>query len=314
MNAELKKVNAMQKTEKIWMDGKFVDWGSAKIHILTHALHYGTAVFEGIRCYDSIKGPAVFRLRDHMTRFLNSAKIYLMKIPYNLDELCEAVKETVRVNEVKECYIRPLAYVGHKEMGLDPTGNPINVAIAVWPWGTYLGEEGLKKGVRCKISSWARVDNRILPPQAKCSANYANSVLAKLEALRCGYDEAILLNINGHIAEGPGENIFIIKNGILITPPTSSGALFGLTRDSVIEIAKEFEIPCLEVDILKDELFLADEAFLSGTAAEVTPIREVDERTVGNGSRGPFTEKIQSKFFQIVNGEDEKYHKWLDLV
>ena len=304
----------MQKTEKIWMDGKLVDWDSAKIHILTHALHYGTAVFEGIRCYNSIKGPAVFRLREHMNRFLNSARIYLMKIPYDLDGLCQAVKETIKANKVKECYIRPIAYYGYREMGLNPSGNPINVAVAVWPWGTYLGEEGLRKGVRCKISSWVRVDSRILPSQAKCSANYANSALAKLEALNCGYDEAILLNINGHIAEGPGENIFAIKDGTLITPPTSSGALYGITRDSVMETAKEFGIPCIERDILKDELFLADEAFLSGTAAELTPIREVDGRTIGNGSRGPITEKLQTKFFQIVKGEDEKYYKWLDFV
>ncbi len=304
----------MQKTEKIWMDGKLVDWDSAKIHILTHALHYGTAVFEGIRCYNSIKGPAVFRLREHMNRFLNSARIYLMKIPYDLDGLCQAVKETIKANKVKECYIRPIAYYGYREMGLNPSGNPINVAVAVWPWGTYLGEEGLRKGVRCKISSWVRVDSRILPSQAKCSANYANSALAKLEALNCGYDEAILLNINGHIAEGPGENIFATKDGTLITPPTSSGALYGITRDSVMEIAKEFGIPCIERDILKDELFLADEAFLSGTAAELTPIREVDGRTIGNGSRGPITEKLQTKFFRIVKGEDEKYYKWLDFV
>ena len=304
----------MKKTEKIWMDGKLVNWDSAKIHILTHSLHYGTAIFEGIRCYNSVKGPAVFRLRDHMSRFLNSAKIYLMKIPYDLDELCKAIKETIKANKVEECYIRPIAYIGYNEMGLNPMKNPINVAVAVWPWGTYLGEEGLERGVRCKISSWIRVDSRILPPQAKCSANYANSVLAKLEALNCGFDEAILLNINGHVAEGPGENIFTIEDDVLITPPTSSGALYGLTRDSVKVIAKEFGIPCIEKNILRDELFLADEAFLTGTAAELTPIREIDGRVIGKGSRGPITEKLQAKFFQIVKGEDEKYHKWLDFV
>jgi branched-chain amino acid aminotransferase len=304
----------MQKTKKIWMDGKLIDWDDAKIHILTHALHYGTAVFEGIRCYNSVKGPAVFRLKDHMKRFLNSAKIYFMKVPFDHDHLCKAVKETIRVNDIKECYIRPIAYYGHKEMGLYPLNNPVNVSIAVWPWGTYLGEDGLKKGIRCKISSWVRIDSRILPSQAKCSANYANSALAKLEALNCGYDEAILLNINGQVAEGPGENLFIIKDGTLITPTTSSGALYGLTRDSVKKIAKEKGIECVEKEILKDDLFLADEAFLTGTAAELTPIREVDGRSIGNGSRGPITEILQTKFFQIVKGEDEKYYKWLDFI
>ena len=249
----------MQTTEKIWMDGKLINWDSAKIHILTHALHYGTSVFEGIRCYDTAKGPAVFRLKDHMNRFLNSAKFYLMKIPYDLEELCQAVKDTIKVNKIKECYIRPIAYYAYGEMGLFPLKNPTGVAIAVWPWGTYLGEEGLKKGIRCKISSWLKVDSRILPPQSKCSANYANSALAKIEALDCGYDEAILLNINGNVSEGPGENIFIIKDDVLMTPPTSSGALQGLTKDSVNKISKDFGIAYIERDILRDEIFLADE-------------------------------------------------------
>jgi len=296
------------------MDGKLIDWDSAKVHVLTHALHYGTAIFEGIRCYNTIKGPAVFRLKDHMKRFLNSAKIYLMKVPYDCNELCQAVKETIKANNIKECYIRPIAYYGFKEMGLYPLNNPINLAIAVWPWGTYLGEEGLNKGIRCKISSWVRIDSRILPSQAKCSANYANSVLAKLEALNCGYDEAILLNINGLITEGPGENIFIIKDRTLITPTTGSGALYGLTRDSIKEVAKEKDIECVERDLIKDDLFLADEAFLTGTAAELTPIREIDGRIIGNGSRGPITEILQTKFFKIVKGEDKKYYKWLDFV
>ncbi len=296
------------------MDGKLIDWDSAKVHVLTHALHYGTAIFEGIRCYNTIKGPAVFRLKDHMKRFLNSAKIYLMKVPYDYNELCQAVKETIKANNIKECYIRPIAYYGFKEMGLYPLNNPINLAIAVWPWGTYLGEEGLNKGIRCKISSWVRIDSRILPSQAKCSANYANSVLAKLEALNCGYDEAILLNINGLITEGPGENIFIIKDRTLITPTTGSGALYGLTRDSIKEVAKEKDIECVERDLIKDDLFLADEAFLTGTAAELTPIREIDGRIIGNGSRGPITEILQTKFFKIVKGEDKKYYKWLDFV
>ncbi|MEM3653263.1 MAG: branched-chain amino acid transaminase [Candidatus Bathyarchaeia archaeon] len=304
----------MEKTEKIWMNGHFVNWDDAKIHVLTHALHYGTGIFEGIRCYATENGPAVFRLKDHIKRFFNSAKVYLIKIPYSIDELCKAVKETIKVNKLKECYIRPIAFFGYGDMGLNPLENPIEVAIACWPWGTYLGEEGLKKGVRCKISSWTRVDTKILPPLAKATANYANSVLAKLEALNCGYDEAILLNQHGYVAEATGENIFIISNGVLITPPLSAGALYGITRDSVIEIAKDFGIEVLEKNILREDMFMADEAFLTGTAAEVTPIREVDGRIIGSGSRGPITKKIQEKFFDIVKGKDKRYKKWLDFV
>ncbi|MEM3506081.1 MAG: branched-chain amino acid transaminase [Candidatus Bathyarchaeia archaeon] len=304
----------MEKTEKIWMNGHFVNWDDAKIHVLTHALHYGTGIFEGIRCYATENGPAVFRLKDHIKRFFNSAKVYLIKIPYSIDELCKAVKETIKVNKLKECYIRPIAFFGYGDMGLNPLENPIEVAIACWPWGAYLGEEGLKKGVRCKISSWTRVDTKILPPLAKATANYANSVLAKLEALNCGYDEAILLNQHGYVAEATGENIFIISNGVLITPPLSAGALYGITRDSVIEIAKDFGIEVLEKNILREDMFMADEAFLTGTAAEVTPIREVDGRIIGSGSRGPITKKIQEKFFDIVKGKDKRYKKWLDFV
>ncbi|MEM3574339.1 MAG: branched-chain amino acid transaminase [Candidatus Bathyarchaeia archaeon] len=304
----------MEKTEKIWMDGKFVDWDEAKVHVLTHALHYGTAIFEGMRCYETDEGPAIFRLWDHLTRFYNSAKIHMMRIPYGIEELAGAIKETIKVNRMRECYIRPIAYYGYGEMGLNPKRNPINVAIAVWPWGSYLGEEGLRRGVRCKISSWIRIDTRMLPPLAKATANYLNSVLAKLEAIECGYDEAILLNSNGYIAEGSGENIFIVKDGILLTPPTSSGALYGYTRDSIKELAKDLSIPLLEREILREELFTADEAFLTGTAAEVTPIREVDGREIGSGSIGPITKRLQEKFFQVVRGKDPRYRKWLELV
>ncbi|MGQ9468921.1 MAG: branched-chain amino acid transaminase [Nitrososphaerales archaeon] len=304
----------MIKTESIWMNGKFVEWDEAKIHILTHGLHYGTSVFEGIRCYETINGPAVFRLKDHIRRLFDSAKVIMMNIPFTEEEIREAVKETVRENKLKECYIRPIAYYGYGKMGLDPTDSPVNVTIACWPWETYLGEEGLKRGVRCKVSSWLRIDSRMLPPMVKVAANYVNSVLAKLEALKCGYDEAILLNFNGRVAEGPGENIFIVKNGILMTPPPSAGALLGITRDSIITIAKDHGIPTMETDILREQLYLADEAFFTGTAAEVTPIREIDGRVIGNGSRGPLTEKFQSEFFRIVRGEDKKYLKWLDFV
>jgi len=302
------------KTELIWMNGKFVGWDEAKIHILTHGLHYGTSVFEGIRCYETINGPAVFRLKDHIKRLFDGAKVMMMNIPFTMEEIFEAVKETVRVNRLKECYIRPIVYYGYKEMGINPMENPIDVAIACWPWGTYLGEEGLKRGVRCKVSSWLRIDSRMLPPLVKVAGNYVNSVLAKLEALKCGYDEAILVNFNGRVAEGPGENIFIVKNGTLITPPLSAGALSGITRDSVITIAKDQGISIIETDILREQLFLADEAFFTGTAAEVTPIREIDGRVIGNGSRGPITEKLQSEFFRVVRGEDEKYLNWLDFV
>ncbi|MCP8307866.1 MAG: branched-chain amino acid transaminase [archaeon] len=304
----------MIKTELIWMNGKFVGWDEAKIHILTHGLHYGTSVFEGIRCYETINGPAVFRLKDHIKRLFDGAKVMMMNIPFTMEEIFEAVKETVRVNRLKECYIRPIVYYGYKEMGINPMENPIDVAIACWPWGTYLGEEGLKRGVRCKVSSWLRIDSRMLPPLVKVAGNYVNSVLAKLEALKCGYDEAILVNFNGRVAEGPGENIFIVKNGTLITPPLSAGALSGITRDSVITIAKDQGISIIETDILREQLFLADEAFFTGTAAEVTPIREIDGRVIGNGSRGPITEKLQSEFFRVVRGEDEKYLNWLDFV
>jgi branched-chain amino acid aminotransferase len=238
----------------------------------------------------------------------------MMEIPFTMKEIFEAVKETVRVNKLKECYIRPIVYYGYKEMGLNPLNNPVDVAIACYPWGTYLGEEGLKKGVRCKISSWRRIDSCMLPPLAKLTANYANSVLAKLEALNCGYDEAILLNLNGRVAEGPGENIFIVKNGKLITPPFSAGALPGITRDSVITIAKDQGILTIEAELLREQLFLADEVFFTGTAAEITPIREIDGRVIGNGSRGPITEKLQSEFFKTVRGENKKYLDWLDFI
>ncbi|MBI4399571.1 branched-chain amino acid transaminase [Candidatus Micrarchaeota archaeon] len=304
----------MQKVDKIWMNGKYVAWDEAKIHVLTHALHYGTGVFEGIRCYNTVKGPAVFRLKEHVQRMYNSAKVYMMKIPYSQEEVRNAVKQTIRENKLKECYIRPIAYYGYSEMGLNPSKNPIDVAIAVWPWGTYLGEEGLKKGIRCKISSWCRVDVRILPPQAKATANYANSVLAKLEAINCGFEEAIVTNLDGMIAEGPGENIFIVKDGQVITPPGSAGILFGITRDSIIKVARDMGIEVVEREISREDLFIADEAFFTGTAAEVTPIREVDHRVIGNGTRGPITEKLQSKFFDIVKGKDEKYFGWLDFV
>lgn len=304
----------MEKAEKIWFNGKLIAWDEAKVHVLTHALHYGTAVFEGIKCYDTAKGPAIFRLKDHMQRMLNSAKIYQMPIPYSLEELCAAAKETVKANGYSACYVRPIAFYGYGEMGVNPRRNKVDVSCAVWKWGAYLGDEGIEKGIRVMISSWQRIDSRSLPTHAKVSANYANSVLAKLEALDLGFDEAIMLNSHGMVCEGSGENLFVVKGDTLITPPASAGALPGITRDSVITIARDMGIPIIERDLLREELFLADEIFLTGTAAEITPIREVDGRVIGNNGRGELTAKIQAKFFDIVSGKDRKYQHWLDIV
>jgi len=304
----------MEKSEKIWMNGKLIPWDEARVHVLTHGLHYGTGVFEGIKCYETVQGPAVFRLKEHMQRMLSSAKIYQMSIPYTRDELCDAAKETVRANGLRSCYIRPIAFYGYGEMGVNPRRNPVDVSIIVWKWGAYLGDDGLENGIRVMISSWQRIDSRSLPTHAKATANYANSVLAKLEALDLGFDEAIMLNSHGMLCEGSGENLFVIKDGVLITPPPSAGALPGITRQSAMTVARDLGIPLEERDLLREELFLADEAFFTGTAAEITPIREVDGRPVGNNGRGELTQRIQAKFFEIVKGEDEKYHHWLDFV
>ncbi len=305
---------SLKSTKFIWMNGKFVPWKDAKVHVLTHTLHYGMGVFEGIRCYATPKGPAVFRLKDHICRLENSAKLVGMKLPYSVTRLVRAVKGTIKANRIEECYIRPIAYYSYGVMGLNPEGSNVDVAIAVWPWGTYLGEEGLKCGIRAKISPWRRIHQSILPPQAKVVANYSNSILAKMDALKSGYDEAILLNLDGYVAEGPGENVFMVKGGKLVTPPTSSGALKGITRDSIIKIASDEGISREERNISPERLYSADEAFFTGTAAEVTPIREVDGRKIGNGGRGPITERLQRIFFNAVRGKEPKYKSWLDLV
>jgi len=305
---------ALIPTKFIWMDGKLVPWKKANVHVLTYTLHYGMGVFEGIRCYKTAKGPAVFRLKDHIQRLENSAKFVEIELPYSAKELIKGVKETIKANKIVECYIRPIAFYGYGVMGLNPEGSKVNVAIAVWPWGAYLGEEGLEKGIRAKISPWRRIHPRILPPQAKVVANYANSILAKVDALQSGYNEAILLNIDGKVAEGPGENVFIVKDGRLISPPASSGALVGITRDSIIKIADDEGISFEEYDFKPKELYAADEAFFTGTAAEVTPIREVDGKLIGNGKRGPITEKLQRIFFNTVRGKESKYEFWLDYV
>ena len=299
-------------TKKIWMDGELVDWESAKVHVLTHTLHYGSGVFEGIRAYKTARGPAVFRLTDHMRRLHDSAKLLMIDLPYSVSELVEATKATVRVNEVEACYIRPLVYLGYGEMGLNPLLAPVNVAIAVWPWGAYLGEEALAHGVKMKISTWRRMDPNINPPAAKGVGIYVNSSLAKVEALKAGYDEAILLNTNGTVSEATGENVFLVRNGVLVTPPLSAGALDGITRDSVMTIARDFGYEVREQEVLRSDLYLADEAFLTGTAAELTPIRSVDDREIGDP--GPITRKIQEMYFATLRGEVDQYKDWLEYA
>jgi len=297
---------------KIWMNGEFIDWDKAKIHLLTHALHYGSGVFEGIRCYNTPKGPAVFRLKEHMERIHDCAGIYLMEIPYSVDELCDATRNLLRINKLSEGYIRPIAYRGYGEMGLNPRKAPVDTAIAVWPWGTYLGEEGLTNGVRAKISSFARIAPNILPPRAKATGQYINSILAKMEALDCGYDEAILLDTRGMISEGPGENIFMVKDDVVYTPPMHASILPGLTRDTILKTAEDMDICVNTTDVDRAFLYTADEAFFTGTAVEITPICEVDGRVIGKP--GPITRRIQEKFFDIVKGRDKKYGHWLDYI
>ncbi len=303
----------MKKLASIWMDGKFVDWDEAKIHVLTHGLHYGYAVFEGIRCFSTSSGPAIFRLPEHIERFLNSAKIYRMDLGFSAKELTKACVDLVRKNKVKECYIRPIAYSGYGEMGLNPLTSKINVAIAAWEWGAYLGEAGQDKGVRATVSSWVRIDPRALPIQAKCSANYANSALAKMEALSGGYEEAILLNHAGVVAEGPGENIFRVKDEVLSTPPASSGILRGITRDTVIQFAHDLGITFYRNDATKEELYTSDELFFSGTAAGIAKIREVDGRKIGYDGF-PITDRLQKLYNETVHGKVKKYSKWLTPV
>jgi branched-chain amino acid aminotransferase len=302
----------LQKVEKIWMDGKLVDWDDARIHVLTHTLHYGSGVFEGIRCYPTSQGGAVFRLTDHIVRLFNSAKIFMIDVPFSPEELIEATKETVRANGLDECYIRPLVYLGYGEMGLNPLPCPVNVSIAVWPWGTYLGDEGLQHGVRMKISSWQRHDPNAMPPAAKGTGMYINSSMAKIEALKAGYDEAILLSPQGYVSECTGENIFIVKNGRIITPPVSAGALEGITQSSVLTIARDMGVEVEVGNILRSDLYLAEEAFLSGTAAEVVPIRSIDDREIGEP--GPITRKIQETYFAVVRGQVDRYKDWLEHV
>jgi len=304
----------MGKSEKIWMDGKMVKWEDANIHVLSHTLHYGFGVFEGTRCYKTVNGSAIFRLHDHLKRLYNSAHILTIDIPITMKEMEKASKDVIKANGFEECYLRHLVYIGDGELGLGTMTNPVRTAIAVWKWGAYLGEEGLKKGIHLKTSSYARLPIVGFPAKAKAVGNYVNSILAKREALKGGYDEAMLMDTNGYVAEASGENIFLVHDGTLITPPVSSSILNGITRMSVIELAKDLGIPVREEIFPRDTVYVSDEVFLTGTAAEVTPVREVDHRKIGLGKPGPITKKIQTAFFDAVLGKNPKYKKWLSYI
>jgi branched-chain amino acid aminotransferase len=300
------------KTDYIWMDGELVNWDDANVHVLTHTLHYGCGVFEGIRAYATAEGPGVFRLTDHITRLFNSAKIFLMDIPFSREQVIEAVKQTVVANKMSECYIRPIAYLGYGEMGLNPLPCAVRAAIAVWPWGAYLGEEGIEKGVRVKISSWQRHDPNSMPPAAKGTGMYINSSMAKVEALKAGYDEAVLLSPQGYVSECTGENIFVLRDDRLVTPPVSAGALEGITQDSVLTIARDLGVEVAHANLLRSDLYTADEAFMSGTAAEIVPIVSVDDRRVGDGAPGSVTRKIQEVYKAAVRGQVDRYRSWVE--
>ncbi len=299
---------------KIWMDGQLVDWREAKIHVLTHTLHYGCGAFEGVRAYKTDKGTAIFRLQEHTERLFNSAKILRMAIPFSQEQINEAQKTVVRENQLESCYLRPLTWIGDKKLGVSPKGNTIHLMVAAWAWGAYLGEEGMKRGIRVKTSSYTRHHVNITMTQAKTVSNYTNSILANMEATDDGYDEALLLDPSGFVSEGAGENLFVIKGGVVYTPDLSAGALNGITRNTVLHIAKDLGLEVVQKRITRDEVYICDEAFFTGTAAEVTPIRELDRIQLGAGSRGPITEKIQSAFFDIVQGRNPKYAHWLTPV
>ena len=299
---------------KIWMDGALVDWRDAKIHVLSHTLHYGCGAFEGVRAYKTARGPAIFRLREHTERLFNSAKILRMKIPFSMQQVMDAQCSVVRENKLESGYIRPLTWIGSEKLGVSPKGNTIHLMVAAWTWGAYLGEDGMKRGIRVKTSSYTRHHVNITMTQAKAVSNYTNSILANMEATEDGYDEALLLDASGFVSEGAGENLFVIKGGVVYTPDLSAGALNGITRNTVFAICADLGLKVVEKRITRDEVYICDEAFFTGTAAEVTPIRELDRIEIGAGSRGPITEKIQNAFFDIVNGRNPKYAEWLTPV
>lgn len=302
----------IQPTEQIWMNGEMVPWADAKIHVLTHTLHYGTGVFEGIRAYETSRGPAIFRLTDHMDRLVSSARILMMELPYSRDELIDAAKQAVRATGLGSCYVRPIAYYGYGEMGVSSLQCPVDVAIACWPWGAYLGEEALTKGTRLKISSWTRHDHNTMPPAAKTTGNYVNSTLAKVDALRAGYDEAVLLNPQGFVSECSGENLFVARRGKLLSPPLSAGALEGITQDTVMTIARDLGYDVALDHLARSDLYIAEEMFVTGTAAEVTPVNSVDDRPIP--CPGPMTTAIQEQYAKTVRGEVDRYKEWVEYV
>ena len=300
----------MKEEGKIWMNGKLVPYKNAKVHVLTHALHYSTAIFEGIRCYNTPKGPMIFRLPEHVDRLFKSAKMYSMKIPYSKKQISDAIIKTVKASKLKECYIRPIAFYGHGVMGLTPTPNKIEVAIACWEWNLGESSAGKIHGARCKVSTWLRIDSRSQPMQAKAASNYANAALARVEALRDGYDEAIMLNYHGKVSEGSAENIFIVNKGEIATPPLNAGILDGITRDSVIKIARSEGFVVVERDIDREEMYIADEVFMTGTAAEVKSVTEIDNISIGDGKLGEITRKLQAAFYEVSRGKDERFSEW----
>jgi branched-chain amino acid aminotransferase len=302
----------MQKSEWIWMNGELVAWEDAKVHVLSHGLHYGTGVFEGIRCYETERGPAVFRHREHLERLARSAQLYYLPLPYSVEELRAATHELINRNGLRSCYIRPLAFRGYGEMGLFAKGSPVEVTIAVWPWGAYLGEEAKRSGIRAKVSSWRRISPAGLIPHAKASGQYLNSILAKTESANAGYDEAILLDEHGHVCEGSGENVFLVRDGTLVTPPHTASILDGISRRSVIQIARDAGIEVVEREVSRSELYLAEEVFLCGTAAELVPVREIDDHDLGEP--GEITRQVQSRFEDALHGRAQEYAEWLDPV
>jgi branched-chain amino acid aminotransferase len=304
----------VEQADLIWHNGELVAWEDAKVHVLTHGLHYGTGVFEGIRAYETPQGTAIFRHHDHLDRLFKSAELYYMPIPYTLEELRAATHELITANDLRECYIRPIAFRGYGQMGLYPLDAPVEVSIAVWAWGAYLGEEGKQRGVRAKVASWRRIPHDALIPHAKASGQYLNSVLAKIEATKAGYEEAILLDARGFACEGSGENIYVVLDGVIFTPPQTAGILDGISRKSIIQIARDLGYEVVERDLARAELYLADEVFLSGTAAELVPVREIDDHAVGSGEPGPVTTELQRVFDDALHGRDPRYVDWLDVV
>jgi branched-chain amino acid aminotransferase len=304
----------VKQAELIWINGEFVAWEDAKVHVLTHGLHYGTGVFEGVRCYETERGPAVFRHRDHLERLRRSAELYYMPLAYELDELQGATRELIARNGLRSCYIRPLVYRGYGQMGLNPLDAPVETAIAVWEWGAYLGEQGKREGIRAKVSSWRRIGADALIPHSKASGQYLNSVLAKIESLKAGYEEAILLDDHGFVCEGSGENIYLVRDGEIHTPGQHNSILDGITRRSIVQIAADLGYRVVERDVARAELYLADEVFLSGTAAEIVPVREIDDHAIGDGRPGEVTRVVQSAYDDAIHGRSERYREWLDPV